>query len=275
MQRKRQILYLLFCAVCIKASLSFLFGGFLFGDGFQVVHSAPNFATPVNAFPLVAHLCIKHALVFKRQQFGAMATGGDQCYKISKSAFSELCECVICLDTFTDPVTLPCNHNFCRECITNLFLEGNEKTRSTFLLGRTQQCPSCREDFHNSQLRPFTFYKNLMGLMDADKKTNRPESKDNRKANTETPSAESRVCPAWPDKCTMSDCKKSHPYEVCSLAWCTGKDCKKAHVIDWKPKAKNPYQPTKLPKEAALEIDLGSVPNQFNVGAEILDILGR
>lgn len=30
----------------------------------------------------------------------------------------EQCLCSICLDVFTDPVTIPCGHNFCKSCIT-------------------------------------------------------------------------------------------------------------------------------------------------------------
>ncbi|TKS90465.1 Nuclear factor 7, ovary [Collichthys lucidus] len=45
--------------------------------------------------------------------------------------------CGICLDVFTAPVTLPCGHNFCRNCITQHW--------ST----RVQcQCPSCKEQFN-------------------------------------------------------------------------------------------------------------------------------
>uniref|UniRef100_A0A8C1D8Y1 Uncharacterized protein n=1 Tax=Cyprinus carpio carpio TaxID=630221 RepID=A0A8C1D8Y1_CYPCA len=32
--------------------------------------------------------------------------------------FAEL-QCSICLDVFTDPVTTPCGHNFCRTCLNN------------------------------------------------------------------------------------------------------------------------------------------------------------
>ncbi|XP_078422626.1 zinc-binding protein A33-like [Cetorhinus maximus] len=44
--------------------------------------------------------------------------------------------CLICLDFFTDPVSLECGHNFCRSCITQCW----EKEE-------INSCPECREEF--------------------------------------------------------------------------------------------------------------------------------
>ncbi|XP_032444883.1 E3 ubiquitin-protein ligase TRIM21-like [Xiphophorus hellerii] len=44
--------------------------------------------------------------------------------------------CSICLDVFTDPVTIPCGHNFCKTCITK-----------HWNISRHQQCPLCKEQF--------------------------------------------------------------------------------------------------------------------------------
>ncbi|XP_078073453.1 zinc-binding protein A33-like [Mustelus asterias] len=44
--------------------------------------------------------------------------------------------CSICLDFFTEPVSLDCGHNFCRSCITQCW-----KTK------RMNFCPECRERF--------------------------------------------------------------------------------------------------------------------------------
>ncbi|XP_060707195.1 zinc-binding protein A33-like [Hemiscyllium ocellatum] len=50
--------------------------------------------------------------------------------------------CPICLDFFTDPVTLKCGHNFCRSCITQSW----EKKE-------INSCPQCREVFPERNLR--------------------------------------------------------------------------------------------------------------------------
>uniref|UniRef100_A0A3Q3W7T6 Uncharacterized protein n=1 Tax=Mola mola TaxID=94237 RepID=A0A3Q3W7T6_MOLML len=45
--------------------------------------------------------------------------------------------CAICLDMFTDPVTTPCGHNFCKTCITEYW---NMNTLC--------RCPKCKEVFN-------------------------------------------------------------------------------------------------------------------------------
>ncbi|XP_058250359.1 E3 ubiquitin-protein ligase TRIM39-like [Hemibagrus wyckioides] len=44
--------------------------------------------------------------------------------------------CSICLDVFTDPVTTPCGHNFCKSCLTQCW-ENSQHC----------QCPLCKEKF--------------------------------------------------------------------------------------------------------------------------------
>ncbi|XP_072094781.1 zinc-binding protein A33-like [Mobula birostris] len=50
--------------------------------------------------------------------------------------------CPICLDFFTDPVTLQCGHNFCRSCITQYWKREERNS-----------CPECREVFADRTLR--------------------------------------------------------------------------------------------------------------------------
>ncbi|XP_032903530.1 nuclear factor 7, brain-like isoform X4 [Amblyraja radiata] len=50
--------------------------------------------------------------------------------------------CPICLDFFTDPVSLECGHNFCRSCITQSW---DREGRNC--------CPECREEFTDRTLR--------------------------------------------------------------------------------------------------------------------------
>ncbi|XP_059814143.1 zinc-binding protein A33-like, partial [Hypanus sabinus] len=57
-------------------------------------------------------------------------------------SLSEEVICPVCLDFFTDPVTLECGHNFCRSCITR-YWEREERN----------SCPECREEFADRTLR--------------------------------------------------------------------------------------------------------------------------
>uniref|UniRef100_A0A674JEN4 RING-type domain-containing protein n=1 Tax=Terrapene triunguis TaxID=2587831 RepID=A0A674JEN4_9SAUR len=49
--------------------------------------------------------------------------------------------CPICLDYFKDPVSLDCDHNFCRACITQCWG------------GIPVSCPQCRETVQERNLR--------------------------------------------------------------------------------------------------------------------------
>ncbi|XP_043352987.1 zinc finger protein RFP-like [Dermochelys coriacea] len=52
--------------------------------------------------------------------------------------------CPICLEYFTEPVTLECGHNFCQACISQCW-EGSDTDIS---------CPLCRETVQQRNLRP-------------------------------------------------------------------------------------------------------------------------
>uniref|UniRef100_A0A8C3P858 Zinc finger protein RFP n=1 Tax=Chrysemys picta bellii TaxID=8478 RepID=A0A8C3P858_CHRPI len=51
--------------------------------------------------------------------------------------------CPVCLEYFTEPVTLECGHNFCRACINQCW-EGSNTAAS---------CPQCRETVQQKNLR--------------------------------------------------------------------------------------------------------------------------
>ncbi|XP_026120393.1 E3 ubiquitin-protein ligase TRIM39-like [Carassius auratus] len=54
----------------------------------------------------------------------------------SMSSLSEEIQCSVCLDVFTDPVSTPCGHNFCKICLNKCW--DNSQTYS---------CPYCKETF--------------------------------------------------------------------------------------------------------------------------------
>ncbi|XP_054460056.1 E3 ubiquitin-protein ligase TRIM21-like [Anoplopoma fimbria] len=60
--------------------------------------------------------------------------------------------CSICLDVFTDPVTIPCGHNFCKNCITEHW---NTSDRCL--------CPLCKEVFNTRPvLRVNTLFSEMV-----------------------------------------------------------------------------------------------------------------
>ncbi|XP_030641008.1 E3 ubiquitin-protein ligase TRIM62-like [Chanos chanos] len=68
------------------------------------------------------------------------------------SALSQHIRCSICLTDFTDPVCLPCEHSFCRECITtHMTVKGKEST-----------CPECRGFFSKKDVRANRLLRNMV-----------------------------------------------------------------------------------------------------------------
>ncbi|XP_065104767.1 E3 ubiquitin-protein ligase TRIM39-like [Paramisgurnus dabryanus] len=53
------------------------------------------------------------------------------------SLLTEDLQCSVCLEVFTDPVTTPCGHNFCKNCLTTSW-ENTDR----------YQCPLCKETFY-------------------------------------------------------------------------------------------------------------------------------
>ncbi|XP_017561529.1 tripartite motif containing 108 [Pygocentrus nattereri] len=60
-------------------------------------------------------------------------------------------KCSLCLDDFTDPITLSCEHSFCRQCITG-HLQSS--------LGRSF-CPDCQKPYKARDLRPSRLLRNV------------------------------------------------------------------------------------------------------------------
>ncbi|XP_060706769.1 nuclear factor 7, brain-like isoform X1 [Hemiscyllium ocellatum] len=62
--------------------------------------------------------------------------------RLQGEGWTEEVICPICLDFFTDPVILDCEHNFCRSCITRSW--GDRERNS---------CPECRQEIPDRNLR--------------------------------------------------------------------------------------------------------------------------
>ncbi|XP_048059687.1 E3 ubiquitin-protein ligase TRIM39-like [Megalobrama amblycephala] len=89
----------------------------------------------------------------------------------SSSRLTEELQCSICLDVFTDPVSTPCGHNFCKTCLNKCWDTS-----------QTCNCPYCKETFKR---RPdLKINTTLREVVDHYKKK-RPEKKHVKKNHTE------------------------------------------------------------------------------------------
>ncbi|MED6290345.1 hypothetical protein CHARACLAT_012105 [Characodon lateralis] len=89
----------------------------------------------------------------------------------------EQVHCSICLDVFTNPVSIPCGHNFCQSCIL-----GYWKTSPLY------QCPMCKKSFHkrpdisvNTVLREIAEQFKQIRVKSTDGKGNQEEGVDKTK----------------------------------------------------------------------------------------------
>ena len=73
---------------------------------------------------------------------------------LGKEALSKLdsqLTCAVCLDRYTDPRTLPCAHNYCKDCISRLPVEQLDDGKQVV------RCPSCRQAAQLGEKGTFSF----------------------------------------------------------------------------------------------------------------------
>ncbi|KAM6941616.1 E3 ubiquitin-protein ligase TRIM21-like [Lycodopsis pacificus] len=108
--------------------------------------------------------------------------------------------CSICLDVFTDPVTIPCGHNFCKNCITEHWNTSDQHT-----------CPMCKKVFKTRpELHINTFISEMVVQFrqSAQQKTSSSEQQESKPG--EVP------C----DVCTGTKLKALKSCLVCLASYC-------------------------------------------------------
>ncbi|XP_029288936.1 E3 ubiquitin-protein ligase TRIM39-like [Cottoperca gobio] len=111
--------------------------------------------------------------------------------------------CSICLDVFTDPVTLHCGHNFCKTCITEHW-EVNVQC----------QCPNCKEVFNTRpELRVNTFISEVAAQF-----RQSAQQKASSSSSSETQVVKPGDVPC--DVCTGTKLKALKSCLVCLVSYC-------------------------------------------------------
>ncbi|XP_041790463.1 E3 ubiquitin-protein ligase TRIM21-like [Chelmon rostratus] len=110
--------------------------------------------------------------------------------------------CSICLDVFTDPVSTPCGHNFCKNCITE-----------HWNINDSCQCPMCKEVFTSKpELRVNAFISEMVAQFrqTAQQEANSSSSEQQESKPGEVP------C----DVCTGTKLKALKSCLVCLVSYC-------------------------------------------------------
>ncbi|XP_029902052.1 E3 ubiquitin-protein ligase TRIM21-like [Myripristis murdjan] len=109
--------------------------------------------------------------------------------------------CSICLDVFTDPVTTPCGHNFCKTCITQ-----------HWDINIPYQCPMCKEVFYRRpELRINTFISEMAAQF-------RKSSQKKASSRSDQQCAKPAEVPC--DVCTGTKLKALKSCLVCLASYC-------------------------------------------------------
>ncbi|XP_061578687.1 E3 ubiquitin-protein ligase TRIM21-like [Cololabis saira] len=110
--------------------------------------------------------------------------------------------CSICLDVFTDPVTTPCGHNYCKTCITHHWDDNV-----------LYKCPICQETFYTRpQLKVNTLFREMVSEF------RREAQQKSSSSSSEQQAAEPGEVPC--DVCTGTRLKALKSCLVCLASYC-------------------------------------------------------
>ncbi|KAM9364112.1 E3 ubiquitin-protein ligase TRIM21-like [Pholidichthys leucotaenia] len=111
--------------------------------------------------------------------------------------------CSICLDVFTDPVSIPCGHNFCKNCITQHWDVGN-----------SCQCPMCKKKFNmRPELHINTFISETVSQF-------RRESQQKSSSSCSSEQQAAKPGEVLCDVCTGTKLKALKSCLVCLISYC-------------------------------------------------------
>ncbi|XP_030282689.1 E3 ubiquitin-protein ligase TRIM21-like [Sparus aurata] len=110
--------------------------------------------------------------------------------------------CSICLDVFTDPVSTPCGHNFCKTCITKHW-DKNDMS----------QCPSCKKIFNT---RPELEVNTLISEMAAQFRKSAQQKSSSSSSDKQVSKPGEDPC----DVCTGTKLKALKSCLVCLASYC-------------------------------------------------------
>ncbi|XP_062420444.1 E3 ubiquitin-protein ligase TRIM21-like isoform X2 [Pungitius pungitius] len=110
--------------------------------------------------------------------------------------------CSICLDVFTDPVTTPCGHNFCMNCINEHWNTSDQNL-----------CPMCKEDFTTRPvLRVNTMFSEMVVQF--------RQSSQQKASSSSSEQQESKPGEVPCDVCTGTKVKALKSCLVCLASYC-------------------------------------------------------
>ncbi|XP_030282524.1 zinc finger protein RFP-like isoform X1 [Sparus aurata] len=110
--------------------------------------------------------------------------------------------CSICLDVFTDPVAIPCGHNFCKTCITQ-----------HWDINVPYKCPNCKEVFN---MRPKLQVNNLISEMAAQFRQSAQQKASSSSSEQQVSKPGEVPC----DDCTGTKLKALKSCLVCLASYC-------------------------------------------------------